>query len=236
VVVQFVGNKNLKQMKPTDKMSALITRNYKMLLVLSRFGIALGFGDKNIREVCEENAVDTDTFLIITDLLLTENFTLTNKTLEVDTIVKYLQNSHKYFLLFRLPQIREKLANVLETGEHELAKAILFYFDEYVAEVEKHMDYEEKTLFPYILDLLAHKKSNYKIEMFVKQHNQVEARLKELKMLIIKYYPVKSTNEINSVLFDIFSCEEDLASHNDIEDRLLVPYIMKIEKSVVGNK
>ena len=37
--------------KPTDKMSGLITSHYKMLFVMSRFGIPLGFGDKTIEEV-----------------------------------------------------------------------------------------------------------------------------------------------------------------------------------------
>ena len=38
--------------RETDKMSDLICENYPMVLVMSRFGIALGFGEKNIGEVC----------------------------------------------------------------------------------------------------------------------------------------------------------------------------------------
>lgn len=34
--------------RETDKMSDLICENYPMVLVMSRFGIALGFGEKNI--------------------------------------------------------------------------------------------------------------------------------------------------------------------------------------------
>ena len=37
--------------RETDKMSDLICENYPMVLVMSRFGIALGFGEKNIGEV-----------------------------------------------------------------------------------------------------------------------------------------------------------------------------------------
>ena len=33
--------------RETDKMSDLICENYPMVLVMSRFGIALGFGEKN---------------------------------------------------------------------------------------------------------------------------------------------------------------------------------------------
>ena len=56
-------------------MSDLICENYPMLLVLSRFGISLGFGDKTIGEVCEDSGVDTKTFLTIVNLLLDDHTT-----------------------------------------------------------------------------------------------------------------------------------------------------------------
>ena len=60
----------LGRYKQTDRMSDLICENYPMLLVISRFGISLGFGDKTIGEVCEDSGVDTKTFLTIVNLLL----------------------------------------------------------------------------------------------------------------------------------------------------------------------
>ena len=63
-----------------------------------------------------------------------------------------------------------------------------------------------------------------------RHHDQVEAKLAELKRIIIRYYPSGSTNELNGVLFDIFTCERDLASHNDIEDRLFIPAIKRLEE------
>ena len=45
----------------TDKMSDLICENYPMVLVMSRFGIDLGFGEKNIGDVCRQNEVDSCT-------------------------------------------------------------------------------------------------------------------------------------------------------------------------------
>ena len=56
--------------KPTNKMSDLIASHYKILFVMSRFGIPLGVGDKTIDEVCSENDVDVDTFLVIVEILL----------------------------------------------------------------------------------------------------------------------------------------------------------------------
>lgn len=44
---------NLQKYKPTDKMIDLISDNYSLLQVMSRFGLSLGFGDKTVKEVCE---------------------------------------------------------------------------------------------------------------------------------------------------------------------------------------
>ena len=231
-------NANLKHMyrlgKYTayDTMSDLVSRHYRILLVMSRFGIGLGFDDKTIGEVCEENGVDVDTFLIIVNMLLDVDditeFTVAHVSIEA--LVSYLHNSHDYFLGFRLPGIRTKLTDVLGGTSDDLSKAIIHYFDEYVSEVRKHMMYEEDIVFPYVRELLSgHKHHEYNITIFQKQHDQVEARLTEFKQILIKYYPSRSTNEINSVLFDIFNCENDLASHNAIEDRLFVPAIKELE-------
>ena len=58
--------------RETDKMSDLICENYPMVLVMSRFGIALGFGEKNIGEVCRQNGVDPCTFLTVVNFLTEE--------------------------------------------------------------------------------------------------------------------------------------------------------------------
>jgi regulator of cell morphogenesis and NO signaling len=219
----------------TDNMSDLITENHHVLLVMSRFGISLGFGEKTIEEVCNENGVDVKTFLVVVNMLLDDNDTqnYADTGFSIDSLISYLHNSHDYFLNFRLPAIRTKLEEVLGGERNNLTQAILNYFDEYVAEVQNHMMYEENTVFPYVHDLLKGKKqADYTIDIFLKQHDQVESRLKEFKNIMIKYYPSKSTNEINNILFDIFNCEHDLASHNSIEDRLFVPAIMSLEQNL----
>ena len=49
---------NLQKYKPTDKMIDLISDNYSLLQVMSRFGLSLGFGDKTVKEVCELNGAE----------------------------------------------------------------------------------------------------------------------------------------------------------------------------------
>jgi len=223
--------------RETDKMSDLICENYPMLLVMSRFGIALGFGEKNIGDVCRMNNVDAGVFLTVVNFLSAEDAEPfvedVDDSVLVGTLISYLHNSHDYFLKFRLPQIRVKLLEAIGNTTSDVAFVIRRFYDEYAEEVNKHMVYEEKTVFSYVKKLLTGKKDpKYSIAVFKKRHDQIELKITELKNILIKYYPGEANNLLNSVLFDIFSTENDLASHNHIEDFLLVPAIQRLEKTI----
>lgn len=223
----------------TDRMSDLICENYPMVLVMSRFGIALGFGEKNIGEVCRHNGVDACTFLTVVNFLAEETYSpipveSINKCLSLEAMIQYLHNSHDYFLKFRLPHIRRKLINAIADCPEDIKFVIQKFYDEYAMEVDKHMTYEEKYVFPYVRGLLKGKKDpKYNIGIFIKRHDQIEMKIVELKNILIKYYPGEGTNILNSVLFDIFATQEDLASHNRIEDYLFIPAIMALEKQII---
>lgn len=217
-------------------MCDLVCDQYPVLQVMSRFGIALGFGDKTIAEVCTASGVDTATFLAVVNLLMNhaDGNSLAGEV-SVRSLTDYLHNSHDYFLGFRLPAIRRKLIEAVDCSQSDVSFAILRYFDEYVAEVDKHMDYEEKNVFPYVEGLLAGEKgSQYSMEVFRRHHDQIEERLRELKNIIIKYYPTGSTNELNGVLFDIFTCEQELASHNAVENEIFIPAVEQLASADEG--
>ncbi len=225
------------QYHPSDSMSDLICDNYPMLLVMSRFGIDLGFGESTIEQVCHSSGVDLYTFLAVVNILVAErksDISIDYKQVSLTSLIEYLHNSHSYFLEYRLPVIRAELEEAL-AGSGDVAVVILGYYDEYVAQVKEHMMYEEDRLFPYIrmaFDGACQK--DYNIDMYSQHHDKVEEKLTELKSIMIKYYPAKSTYSLNNVLYDIFSCERDLASHNSVEDYLLVPTMREFESSNRG--
>ena len=135
--------------KATDKMSDLIEEEYSLLTVLSRFNISLGFGDKNVAEVCRQKQVDTNTLLTIVNFLSEDDYSLEHSYEKIDlpSLISYLKNAHKYFLEFKLPLIREKLILAIKSSKEDVSFLIMRFFDDYVNEVKKHMDYEDNTVF-----------------------------------------------------------------------------------------
>lgn len=219
--------------EPQDKMITLIKDNYSVLQALGSFGINMGFGDKTVAETCELNGVDTYTFLAVV------NFTINDFTnyedddqLSVPTLLHYLEASHTFYLDFQLPFIRRELQESISEDD-QLGRLIMKFYDEYAQEIRRHMKYEEKTLFPYVQSLIDKRPvSDYNIEMFAKHHESTDKKLRELKLLIIKYLPANAhlNNKLTATLYDIYNNEEWLRQHAEVEDRIFTPAIRRLER------
>ena len=222
---------------PTDKMSDIICDNYSLLQVMSRFGLPLGFGDYSVEEVCHTHQVDCATFLAVANFINKGHARpfVSLEGISIKSLITYLKNAHHYFLDFQLPTIRRKLLEAIDCSmDNEVTFLILKFFDVYVQEVRKHMSYEDMNVFTYVENLLnGEKDKDYNIGMFLRNHDHIDDKLTELKNIIIKYYPdTKKAYLMNAVLFDIFNCEKDLASHNQVEDYLFVPAVLQLEHEV----
>ncbi|MDL2251508.1 hemerythrin domain-containing protein [Odoribacter sp. OttesenSCG-928-J03] len=217
-----------------NKLSDLICSNYDLLLILSRFGIALGFGDQTVGEVCEKHKVDTDTFLAVVNFMENNYYPedYYENNLSIETLVAFLQQAHAYFLNYNLPEIRKKLVDAIGNANNEISFLILKFYDEYVDEVQRHMEYENDVVFKYVASLLeGNRPHGYSISVFEDRHNHIAEKLGDLKNIIIKYYPSDTNNNnINNVLFDIFNCEKDLDIHCSVEDYIFVPLIKQFEE------
>lgn len=218
-----------------DTMSQLICDDHLMLLVISRFGISLGFANKTIEEVCHENNVDCFTFLTISNLILRakdNNYQPSIEKVDVVCLVNFLRSSHKYFRDIRLPKIRQKLISVI--GSDKISSLIIRYFDDYVLQIKKHFDYEDNILFPYIDKLRNNEdREGFSVARYSEHHDHIDEPLTEFKNVIIQYYSSENSEELNEIIYDLLNSANDLSLHNMCEDRILVPIISKMEKNYV---
>ena len=73
---------------------------------------------------------------------------------------------------------------------------------------------------------------NFAIESYARGHTHIAPKLKELKDIIVRYYPEKDIDLLNSALFDIITCEQDLHSHCQVEDMIFIPAVAELEAKV----
>ena len=218
-------------------MSDVICDEPALLQMMSRFGIPLGVADKTVTQVCQEHHVDTATFLALANFMkqgargAAEHL----PQVSVAALTDYLRRAHTYFLDYQLPAVRRKLLEALDCSQTaEVSLLIIKFYDNYMGEVRKHMQHENRKVFGYVEGLLRGERTgNYSIADFARSHSSIDVKLQELKNIIIKYYaPTEQTELLHSALYDISTCEKDLRMHCQVEDDIFVPAVQILENQV----
>ena len=221
-----------------DPMSDVISGDYRMLQILSRFGITLGFGDKSVSDTCKAAGVDVSTFLTVVNYVKDPSRAHINDMVEqvdLPALIRYLKNSHSFFVDFRLPNIRRRLIEALDcSASNQIAFLILKFYDEYAAEVAHHMEYENTHVHPFVESLLRGELPSETFAAVTDQHNNnhlsIEKSISELKSIIIKYYPGDGNAQLmGEVLMEIYMTEEDLQTHCHMEDTLFAECVRRLE-------
>ena len=216
------------------KMADLIEVNYHLLAVLTRFGIEGGFGEKTVRDICEKNRLDTDTFLLICHVFTRKDYSPTEEILRdgrIDDILRYLHQSHDYYMNNALVLLASTIEKLVEPCTETQKCVIWGFFSQYKTELEKHFAYEEGEVIPYVQNLLIGQRSaNYSIDRFEENHSNIEDKLSDLKNLILKSLPAVCDDRLRVRLLNyIYALQNDLDSHTAIEDNILVPMVRLIE-------
>ena len=83
------------------KVSELADYNCRLLLVLSRLGIAGSFGERTVAEVCQKNGLDTDTVLLICRVYSSADFRPSVREVKkcrVEDVIRYVRRSHDFYM------------------------------------------------------------------------------------------------------------------------------------------
>jgi regulator of cell morphogenesis and NO signaling len=217
------------------KLADIISANHNLILMLPRFGIPLGFGDKSVSAVCRQNRVPTDFFLLVCNVYTFDNYIPENEniiSINMELLIPYLLASHRYYLHERIPHIAKHLRLIAESAGAKYESLLKDFFDEYRNEVSEHFKYEEETVFPYIESLKKNRVEKiYRIKDFKEAHSNIEDKLNDLIQIVFKYLPGNmEPYESIELVFDIMQLSSDLNKHALIEEKILVSYVKLLEK------
>lgn len=230
----------MKIFAATDKMASIVHSNYNVLPIINRLGVRLGLKDKTVAEVCESNSINTSFFLAIVNTYINSDYFPEEElqSFPPGLIVEYLQKTHKYYINYELLKIEGLLNKMLSdcVGECGNLKLIHDFFRKYQVELTNHISEEENRVFPYVLKLIENKQrepKGYSILRFEKEHSNVDEKLSDLRNLIVKYIEPKYNDSFcNEFLIALDRFETDIKDHARIEDKILVPMVLKIESAL----
>jgi regulator of cell morphogenesis and NO signaling len=231
-------------------MCRAVIENNRLLPLFARFNIRLGFGEMSVEEVCRLHEVDPDFFMEIANAYLDED-EIPREDLAhfpLESMVKYLQSTHSYYLEVALPRVEKMIGQLLDQPELSKKEVNLLsgFFDDYKKEFMLHLSMEEDEVLPYILELekqslsdqpdpeLVQRLQGYSIRKFAQEHNRLEYSLENLSRLIIKYLPPLEDQELClKVLRELTDLVKDLIDHANMEDKVLVPRVSELEQQVL---
>ncbi len=218
-----------------SKLYELIATNPKLLPLLSRFGILLGFGDRSVDEVCRQNQVSTRLFLVVCSLHFDPDTPVRMTApddADLSCLLSYLNASHRAYLEEHFPHIEMHLNRIIEAAGPKYGNMLVHFYNEYKREMVKHFKYEEEVVFPYIAALREGQSTDYSIDQFRHNHSNIEDALEDMTNILIKYLPGDILpSERISIATDIMELSIDLNVHSLIEEHLLVPFVESLENA-----
>ncbi len=238
------------------KMADLVHINFEILSVLQRLRIPFGFKDKSILAVCNENKVDVDFFMAITQWFLDRDDLPQQQLMKYppNWIVGYLKHTHNCYLNYQIPRLEkeiEQLTTILNAPDQSV-KLMIHFFKEYINEFSEHIEEEEKIAFPYILgvekvingiisyDNFIEENGDYSIGKYLENHTDLEEKIFDLQNILLKYIPPQTDNcHFTNLLIEIYRLGKDLKDHTLLEENVLIPKVKEMESKLVklaGNK
>ncbi|MBP5421208.1 MAG: hemerythrin domain-containing protein [Paludibacteraceae bacterium] len=215
-----------------NKLIELLEYNPQLILMLPRFGMKLGFGEKKVEQLCQENNIPISLFLLICNAYTFDDYTPSEseiKEIDGNVLINYLIASHDYYLNHRLKHIGKHINKIAQEAG-DIGTILLKFFHEYEKDVAYHFKNEEENLFPNIRKNLAATSSGINKIDFSHTHENIGDKLTDLTNIIIKYLPSEvMSNERIGVWFDIIQLTKDLEKHTDIEEKILIPYATLME-------
>lgn len=163
----------------------------------------------------------------------------------LETILDYIRRTHRYYLTKKLLEIEQSIAILLldYEGDHPLLAILRNFFDSYQKHLVDHIRLEESHLLPHIDNLLKVKagksnvvpKGKYSVKSFVDNHTDTEEDISTVAKAILQYEaPPSNITPYRILLTQLEIFEKDLSVHALIEDKVLIPRALQLEKEVLG--
>ena len=227
----------------------VVTENIKTAHVFKKFGIDFCCGGGiTIEKACSKNNVD---YSSLEDELKNIDFNASRATdydaWELDFLVDHIINVHHSYVLESIPLILQYANKVAKVHGHHYSEVIEInnLFTEVAQELSLHLEKEEVVLFPYVKELVKAKRENVKplashfgavnnpIRVMENEHESAGDIFKVISKLSNNFTPPEEAcNTFKALYSKLEEFEQDLHQHIHLENNILFPKSIILEKEL----
>ncbi len=233
-----------------ETLSEIVKKDFKVASLFEKYNLDFCCGGNHtLKESCEKNNIDLS--LIINELNSIKNqdsnesFNFDNW--ELDFLVDYIINVHHSYVRNNIPLITSHSEKVVvkHSEHHPEVIKVKEIFDEVKEELLLHLHKEEQILFPYIKALVDAKKMNKKVQapfgtvvnpvrMMIMEHENAGAAFQSIYKLTNNYaLPEDACNTFTLLYKELEAFEKDLHKHIHLENNILFPKAIELEKKLM---
>jgi regulator of cell morphogenesis and NO signaling len=125
---------------------------------------------------------------------------------------------------------------------HPMLLLLNTFYSDYKSHLINHIEMEERELLPYIIKLEQVAETNgtllpptLSVEQFIHHHHDTEKDLEEVRIAMLNYSPPEENQTLYRILLSQLQVfEKDMAIHALIEDEVLLPRALALEKKFVA--
>lgn len=213
-------------------MADVLSEYNELIPVLNRFGVKLGVGENTIETLCEEYNIDTELLLAVLNNYIDEDFYAKDlDKIGTEEIVDYFHSTVENYIYELMPNIEKHLNafiaisvsgdganfttgpnfnNIPENEELKMLRVLFLKFKERMSnQLNNLTNYDDD--FP-------------------------DDLLQDLKSILIKHLSSDyNQNLCYAVIFSIHSFQKDLAAHNRLRSRVLIPKLNLLNSSDISH-
>ncbi len=226
----------------------LVSENFVYAKVLDFFGVKFYEArDKTLEEVCRENNIKPEHLVSVLERSESRKSPEYQSLREypVRLIVEYLKHSHQIFIKETLPYLLKKVEELDHDHANEKAHDLKVVMPMFVEDFIHHIYEEEDRFFTYVCELeksLKAKKvsakilkdfDNFSIQEFALHHNDSDDEMKGIRGITDHYDTEKVKDpRLAVVIKELKKFDHDLSVHANIENDILFPKALGLEKEV----
>jgi len=230
---------------------SFVAEDFRTAAVFSKYRIDFCCkGNRTVTEVCEKQNIDADTLLenVLQVVQSENNGSIDFNSWPLDLLADYIEKTHHRYVEEKtnvLLPFLDKLCKVHGANHNELFR-INELFIGCAGELSQHMKKEELVLFPFVkrmvktkdTDGVLHQPSfgtvSNPIAMMMHEHDNEGERFREITELTNNYTPPADACTTYRVTFAMLKeFEEDLHKHIHLENNILFPKAVLLEKDFV---